>query len=267
MSHDATRHVLKYSKARGAARFVLTVLADHCNGKIGEFIAWPSLDTLAQETALAKWSVCRALDKLENDLGEISRQRSNGGRNKRTHYTIHCNLNSHLAETVSKPLNSHTERLLAKNKQSPWSNETGTQGDTLLTGKEPEDSVATAPHAPDQGFPEAPSGKEREYATRGRRAADVDSRIKPFFAFWGERYQRRFHGAYSFSGAKEGSLIKRLPASYDLEKLKTLAIEFFESDDLWVAERGGYTIGVFCSQLNRLVSTAPARRRVGGFVA
>lgn len=97
-----------------------------------------------------------------------------------------------------------------------------------------------------------------------------DPRIKPFFDFWKQEFERRFGQSYPFRGGKEGSLIKRLPESYDIEKLKSLATVFFDLNDPWISQQGGYTIGVFCSQIAKLVSTgarnADRDRQHGGFV-
>ncbi len=56
------------------------------------------------------------------------------------------------------------------------------------------------------------------------------------------------------AGAKDGSLIKTLLGKMDIEKLKELAIYFFEAEDNFIIH-SGYTIGVFYSQINRLQIT------------
>src|SRR5262249_24925659 len=103
MSHRAVQHVLKFAKARGVERLVLVVLADHCNGKRGDFIAWPSLDVLERETLLRQSSICRVLTHLEA-IGDIRRERSNGGRNKRTRYVITVSEKHSPTETVKHSL-------------------------------------------------------------------------------------------------------------------------------------------------------------------
>jgi hypothetical protein len=83
-----------------------------------------------------------------------------------------------------------------------------------------------------------------------------DPRIQEFFAWWASEYEPRFGSKYSFSGSKERALVKRALETHDLPFLKKLALRFFDSKERWIAETGGYTIGVFVSQINKLVSTA-----------
>ena len=70
-----------------------------------------------------------------------------------------------------------------------------------------------------------------------------------------EEYRKRFDEPYVFNGGKDGSLIKNLLDDYDLPKLQDLATRFLDSTDQWVQQTGGYTIGIFASQINKLVST------------
>lgn len=85
-----------------------------------------------------------------------------------------------------------------------------------------------------------------------------DPRIKEFFTWWDGEYRQRFSDPYHFNGGKDGSLIKALLRSYDLPRLNELALCFLDSKDPWVRAHGGYTIGVFANQINKLVSTAKA---------
>jgi len=62
-------------------------------------------------------------------------------------------------------------------------------------------------------------------------------------------------GPYAVGWGKDSKLIKELPAAFDLPRLKDLAVRFFESPDPWVRQNGGFTVGVFISQINKLTST------------
>jgi hypothetical protein len=99
VSHKAIQLVLKYGKAQGVSRLVLMVLADHCNGKKGDLMCWPSLDVLESETKLRQSSICRLLNELEA-IGDIRRTRSNGGQNRRTRYFITVHEEHSPGETV-----------------------------------------------------------------------------------------------------------------------------------------------------------------------
>jgi len=83
-----------------------------------------------------------------------------------------------------------------------------------------------------------------------------DPRVKEFVDWWHQEYQKRFSDPYHHNGGKEGSLIKGLLRDYDLPKLQGIAGLFLDSTDPWVQQTGGYTIGVFASQINKLVSTS-----------
>lgn len=85
-----------------------------------------------------------------------------------------------------------------------------------------------------------------------------DPRVKEFFTWWDSEYQKQFLAPYVFNGGKDGATIKRLLRSYDLPRLTDLAVHFLESKDPWVQQNGGFTIGVFASQINKLVSTSKA---------
>jgi hypothetical protein len=60
----------KHSKARPAARHVLTWIAVHCNHARGDWIAWPSYDTLAAETGFSAGHVYRLIRELKK-AGEL----------------------------------------------------------------------------------------------------------------------------------------------------------------------------------------------------
>ena len=82
-----------------------------------------------------------------------------------------------------------------------------------------------------------------------------DDRVKPFLIWFAEEYEKRMGGPYAVGWGKDSKLIKELPAAFDLPRLKDLAVRFFESPDPWVRQNGGFTVGVFISQINKLTST------------
>jgi hypothetical protein len=87
MSAEEVRKVLDHSRARGAARMLLVVLAEHTNGRRGDGVAWPSIGRLAEETGLSRRSVFRALAELEA-LGEITVVVRGGGRRGSNRYRL-----------------------------------------------------------------------------------------------------------------------------------------------------------------------------------
>jgi len=116
-----------------------------------------------------------------------------------------------------------------------------------------------SPEMPKVVSPETPTeDKARKARVRGKppRSKNSDPRVKEFMDWWHQEYRKRFSSPYRFNGGKEGTLIKVLLQDYDLPRLQELARLFFDSTDPWVQQTGGYTIGVFASQINKIVSTA-----------
>ncbi len=87
-----------------------------------------------------------------------------------------------------------------------------------------------------------------------------DPRVKEFLTYWQDEYQKRTGSPYVITHGKDGKIIKTLLATFDLAKVKDAALRFFDSKDPWVRENGGFTIGVFASQFNKIVSTKPPQR-------
>ncbi len=84
MSVKVMGRVWAQSSRKDGELLVMLALADFSND-LGE--CWPGLDTLAQKARLTKSQVCRVLKNLE-EIGEIRRARSRGGKSGRTHYFI-----------------------------------------------------------------------------------------------------------------------------------------------------------------------------------
>jgi hypothetical protein len=86
--------------------------------------------------------------------------------------------------------------------------------------------------------------------------------VRSFFTFWAEAYAQRFDQAYHFTG-KDGARIKSALNTFKLDHLVALARKFLDSDDEWIQTKGGFTIGVFVSQLNKLASTTDLAKSNG----
>ena len=105
----------------------------------------------------------------------------------------------------------------------------------------------------DEPIPDSPSSSTKEKKKLTRPAPDP--RVEPFLTWFSEQYEARFGTPYAIKWEREGRLIKELPSAFDLPKLKDLAVRFFDSTDPWVRQNGGFTVGVFISQINKLTST------------
>jgi hypothetical protein len=75
MSISTVAQVRSSSKSQGSARTLLLVIASHVNPDTGW--AWPSLATLARETAVTMQHVIRLIHRLEA-LGELEVRRGHG---------------------------------------------------------------------------------------------------------------------------------------------------------------------------------------------
>jgi hypothetical protein len=84
-----------------------------------------------------------------------------------------------------------------------------------------------------------------------------DSRVNGLLNFWQERYQERTGAPYVVDYAKDGALLKALLASFSEADIQAVMRRFLDSNDDWIRTTGGYTIGVFRSQFNKLISTKP----------
>jgi hypothetical protein len=221
MSIRIMSRVWALSTRRGGELLILLALADFANDE-GE--SWPSIPTLARKARLTERQARRVLGNLEA-VGEIRIQNSNGGRNTRNHYFI----------TIPENSDNITLKALQGN------------NNTVVDGQETLTPVSGALNR---------QGTVNTVESKCSRTKQPDCRVKEFADWWCNEYQQRVLNPYVFHGGKDGRLIKTLLRRFDLSKLQCLATSFFEANDRWVQQHGGYTIGVFASQINKLVSTA-----------
>jgi hypothetical protein len=77
--------------------------------------------------------------------------------------------------------------------------------------------------------------------------------VRKFLDFWCQTFKERFGEFYTVNGGKEGRLVKSLLENYSFDRLKELAETFFHSEDSFI-QTAGYTIGVFRSQIIKLIT-------------
>ena len=80
------------------------------------------------------------------------------------------------------------------------------------------------------------------------------SAVKTLIDFYHDSFVKKFGEKPVIDGKKDGAIIKGLLGTYSEEKLKGLIGAFFESTDQFIVN-SGYTIGVFKTQINKLIST------------
>jgi hypothetical protein len=91
------------------------------------------------------------------------------------------------------------------------------------------------------------------------RSKPSDPRIKELADTWAVSYRERCGEAYPFS-PKDFGLFKPLLTRFPLLRLKELVELFFKTDDRWIKEEAGFTVGVFVSRLSSLASISAAKR-------
>ena len=88
-----------------------------------------------------------------------------------------------------------------------------------------------------------------------------DPDIRGFLDWWATEYKAVNRDPYLFAGNKEAPLVRRLLATYGLDRLQEMARAFLRSEDPFVL-RSGFTIGVFHGQANRLARDVGSRPRL-----
>lgn len=85
-----------------------------------------------------------------------------------------------------------------------------------------------------------------------------------FVEYWMLQFRERVGTDYIFLGGKDGALVKKILRELgSLDKAMQYAHEFFFGKDKWVEENGGYTIGVFQSQLNKIAQRLAKGKSTG----
>jgi len=97
------------------------------------------------------------------------------------------------------------------------------------------------------------------YDTSGaKKFAPAEPGVKRIIDYYFQKFVGKFGEKPVIDGKKDGAIIKRLLRTYGEEKLKGLIDRFFESTDLFIVS-SGYTIGVFKTQINKLIAESRQR--------
>lgn len=104
---------------------------------------------------------------------------------------------------------------------------------------------------------EEPKAKSRK-ARRPQPATQPNPGVRAVIDYYHDLFVQQFGEKPVIQGGKDGATVKRLVAAYGVDKLKTLLDAFFESRDPFVVQ-SGYTLGVFSSQVNKLLLATRSR--------
>src|SRR5262245_23248813 len=98
MSVKVMAHVWAHSWCAGTELLTVLALADWADD---DGWSWPSLPKLAKKTRVTVSQLCKPLTAIEERTGEIYRERSTGGRNRRTRYRVAVTENSVVDNSVA----------------------------------------------------------------------------------------------------------------------------------------------------------------------
>jgi hypothetical protein len=216
--------VWKHSRATGADLLVMLALADFSNDH-GE--SFPSLRIIAQKARLTVRGVCKILDKREA-AGEIRRNRSRGGKNRRTRYFIELlNSEQHSVNGIQRTAYSEPGDIQTVNGGSQAKNRHRTVSNSA-------------------------SRKKHE-------RADSDPRVKTLFTTFQDKYVSRTGTPYALSSpGKDCALLKSL-LTYDRDvPAIDAAMDRYFTDDFY--SKTGFDVGGFVKSFNRLNSAGAKKR-------
>jgi hypothetical protein len=151
--------------------------------------------------------------------------------------------------------NQSTLNKLNKTKQEgiDVSNDTSAKSDTY--GGKPLKGSATEPGT----YSEAQALKGPEEPTKGlKEKGQAEPAVKRLIDHYFNCFVKKFGERPAIDGKKDGAIIKRLLSTYGEDKLKGLIDAFFESTDPFIRQ-SGYTIGVFKTQVNKLITSGTGR--------
>ncbi len=102
---------------------------------------------------------------------------------------------------------------------------------------------------------EASDERKKETYTKERRIKtlkDKNPSVKILIDYYHDLFFKFVGIKPNIDGAKDGAILKRLVTKYNEDQVKSFLNMFFKSDDSFI-QRSGYTIGVFQSQINKLI--------------
>lgn len=235
MSIAVMSRVWKHSKAQGGELLVMLALADFSDE---EGKSYPSVATLAEKARLSDRQVRRIIGRLEKEIGEIRRNKSNG---RRSHtYLIIIPDNPDIMTLTKRPGRDSNPDILGSSTRT---------FEAVHIRKNRHRTVI------------------REAAKKRGPIALVPS-AKEFILWFGSERNRIFGAPYLPSWSKEVPLVTEMLKTLDLQRLKQAAEKFLNSDDPWIRQNGGFTIPTFRSQINKFTITpAQAQTRKGMPVA
>lgn len=206
-----------------STKLVLMSLADYANDE-GE--CWPGVQAVANRVGLSDRMIQRHVATLrEAGLVRVERrERPDGGQGSNRYFLVHG------CHRVGEPYVTPPGDAQITGSVNPTS-----------PGKEIEPSVE-------------PSTEDPQIAPQRPRS---NPDVAAFLDFAFQTFQTRFTDPLLIDGGKDGQIVKRLLGTYPRPRLQSLWLAFLDSPDPFIA-RAGRSIGVFKSQIPKLVAAAAA---------
>jgi len=92
------------------------------------------------------------------------------------------------------------------------------------------------------------------------------SPVKIAIDYYHQKFRAKFGEKPVIDGGKDGALMKKLVETFGETRLKELIDVFFEIDDEFI-RNSGYTIGVFKSQINKLITHQAAKKNSAAYIS
>jgi uncharacterized protein YdaU (DUF1376 family) len=105
------------------------------------------------------------------------------------------------------------------------------------------------------GWPSISSIEETDSTNQNQSPAPT----RELLTLFSELHQKRFGTPAEISGKKDGAILAAMFRQRGLEETRRLVAAFFELRDPWVQERG-FSVGVFKTQIAKLLAKRPARQ-------
>lgn len=104
-------------------------------------------------------------------------------------------------------------------------------------------------------------GKFRQNVTvqEKEKEEEKDKEVKQFIDYAFQSFQTLTGKRLCIDGGKDGSIVKKLLGTYGFDELKGLWEVFMRTTDPFVTEQAGFSIGVFKSQINKLLMAKPKK--------
>jgi len=242
--------VMGISVKRGQLIRSYRKIVEDCSYKVGFRTKKPSLDTIK--------GVCDALERegrIVRGKVPVRIERKNARRTERnvTLFTV-CNYNDLQAFPKARTEQQTPVRIEQDKNVFKVSKDTLRSKET--SGFQKFDSGPRRKGEAEHEAGRSPSsGGEkggRPSPRKTGKSSEPNPDVRVFIDEWRDVWAGKFGERYTPSWEKEGSLVKKLLGIHSLQELRELRKEFFRSDDPFI-QSTDYSIGVFYSQINKLV--------------